>query len=514
MKLVCDSCQARYSIGDDRVAGKVFKIRCKKCSHVMVIRGTTLEPPAEPPIDDAWYAVVDGEQAGPLPRAELVRRHAAGELDDDALVWREGMEEWASYGAVAELRGEATRVEPAPVAPAPASDLFGTRTDDVFGEVAVVTRRDAPVDEPVGADAPRLHGERNENSVLFTLGNLAKLASPQPRAGAASAGAAGAAGSEGSGLIDIRALASSFAPAAKAGQAIGTVDDLPTYGPVTFGEPIVLVPTARRATDRRLIYALVAAIAMLVMVAVVLVILSARDHGSAQAATAPVPPAVASSSTPPADRDDQVAAGAPTTTTSEAATPAPTTPTTTGEAPEPAPTSTPSTPSTATRATPPPASSSRASSRAATSRASSTRTTASTTRTTRTTPSLTVREPDNQCTAVSCAVDGYAGTCCEAFRPKTPTPGGRSTGARPENLDRAALSAGIATIRAQACGNRSAARGDVTVSVKVSAEGGVTAVKIKSSPDPALSSCVIAAVQRGTFAKTQRGGSFSYFWRF
>src|SRR5690606_22445969 len=29
MKIVCDSCGAKYSIADEKVAGKVFKIRCK-----------------------------------------------------------------------------------------------------------------------------------------------------------------------------------------------------------------------------------------------------------------------------------------------------------------------------------------------------------------------------------------------------------------------------------------------------------------------------------------------------
>ena len=39
MKIVCDNCGAKYSIADEKVAGKVFKIRCKKCTHVIVVRG-------------------------------------------------------------------------------------------------------------------------------------------------------------------------------------------------------------------------------------------------------------------------------------------------------------------------------------------------------------------------------------------------------------------------------------------------------------------------------------------
>ncbi|HEX2660455.1 MAG TPA: zinc-ribbon domain-containing protein, partial [Polyangia bacterium] len=40
MKIVCDSCSTKYSISDDKVRGKVFKIRCKKCSHIIVVKGT------------------------------------------------------------------------------------------------------------------------------------------------------------------------------------------------------------------------------------------------------------------------------------------------------------------------------------------------------------------------------------------------------------------------------------------------------------------------------------------
>ena len=39
MKIVCDKCATKYSIADEKVRGKVFKIRCKKCSHVIVVKG-------------------------------------------------------------------------------------------------------------------------------------------------------------------------------------------------------------------------------------------------------------------------------------------------------------------------------------------------------------------------------------------------------------------------------------------------------------------------------------------
>jgi predicted Zn finger-like uncharacterized protein len=77
MKIVCEACQAKYSIADEKVRGKVFKIRCKKCSHVIVVRGTgeaggasgefASSPSSAPDLalDAGWHIVVEGEQVGP-----------------------------------------------------------------------------------------------------------------------------------------------------------------------------------------------------------------------------------------------------------------------------------------------------------------------------------------------------------------------------------------------------------------------------------------------------------------
>ncbi|MBN2360253.1 MAG: zinc-ribbon domain-containing protein, partial [Deltaproteobacteria bacterium] len=38
MKFFCDKCNTKYSIADDKVRGKILKIRCKKCGNVIVVR--------------------------------------------------------------------------------------------------------------------------------------------------------------------------------------------------------------------------------------------------------------------------------------------------------------------------------------------------------------------------------------------------------------------------------------------------------------------------------------------
>src|SRR5262249_51097620 len=96
MKIVCGSCQAKYSIADEKVAGKVFKIRCKRCSEVIVVRGDQEDPGGasapeaqqdEAPADAIWHVVVNGEQAGPYAPAQLADMINSGTLDWEAYVW-------------------------------------------------------------------------------------------------------------------------------------------------------------------------------------------------------------------------------------------------------------------------------------------------------------------------------------------------------------------------------------------------------------------------------------------
>ena len=38
MKFVCDRCQTKYSIPDERVRGKVLKVKCKTCANLITVR--------------------------------------------------------------------------------------------------------------------------------------------------------------------------------------------------------------------------------------------------------------------------------------------------------------------------------------------------------------------------------------------------------------------------------------------------------------------------------------------
>ena len=295
MKIVCDSCGAKYQIADDKVApGKVFKIRCKKCSSVIVVRGDQ-EPEEQ---DEAtrvfdyggeavWHVVVDGEQQGPFAPLQLGGLLSDGKIDPDTYVWKDGFDGWKAMREVPELAsvigtlGADAPVESADLfatadageADAGDADLFGSASSSPFAggggakeskaaskgaglfasgggldDDEVVASRPSP---RVSADEANLTGQRNENSVLFSLSNLQALATgPAPAAASSSkassssssAGSfsapaaaapkqsAGFASGEASGLIDIRALASSAAAPRSAPAKSSSVDDLLSIG--------------------------------------------------------------------------------------------------------------------------------------------------------------------------------------------------------------------------------------------------------------------------------------------
>jgi predicted Zn finger-like uncharacterized protein len=282
MKIVCDACGTSYFLEDGRVAGRSFKFRCKQCAHVIVMPGTRA-PTAEPAAAGTWHAVIDGIPR-PVALDDLRRLAAAGVLGDRTLVWREGFDDWRELGKVDGLRAAgAVSVEIAPEAgrDSTAVDVPKARAD--------TTGDAAPEDRP--GPAP-LRGVRHENSVLFSLGNLARLAAPAPAA------AAPAGRTEGSGLLDIQSLARSLVPA-RGERGATEVGELPVYGALPFSEPAVLIPSSPPRRDRRLIWALAATAGALAVATVILLVVVMRGGTAAHAGTPPAPPPVPSASPPP-----------------------------------------------------------------------------------------------------------------------------------------------------------------------------------------------------------------------
>lgn len=61
-----------------------------------------------------WYYVAQGQQAGPLDDAQLEQMRANGTIQDDTLIWHEGMPNWQPYR---EVKGGAAAPPPPMAAP-------------------------------------------------------------------------------------------------------------------------------------------------------------------------------------------------------------------------------------------------------------------------------------------------------------------------------------------------------------------------------------------------------------
>jgi predicted Zn finger-like uncharacterized protein len=592
MKIVCDACQAKYSISDDKVQGKVFKIRCKKCSNIIVVRGnaSAAEPapaPAQekdtrvydygyeggdqPPAGDesVWHVVINQDQVGPMTAVDVQQRFAAGEIDGEAYIWREGFADWlplAQVDTFAELVAQGSPTAAAPAGPSAGASavaaMFAGGSEDGSGRsdpgdlfaaasAGAAQRDDDGGDlfgtKPAAAQgtqpSSKLRGERNENSVLFSLNNLAQLASnkpapsPAPSSSSSSpspAGAAtGAAGGEGSGLIDIRSMASAYLGGAGAGQAkpvsagIGSMDDLPVFGGGGFSEPAVIVPiAASRSNNNKLMYALIGSVGLLVVAAVVVVVVLLK---SGSGGTNNAPPAQLASAADkagaPSDKATEPGAGvkpAETKPTAPPTEPKPSDSTATDSKPadsKDGKTATNDASSDAKRqAPPPPRKTSTSTSAPPKSSKPSDKTAAAAPPPSK--DAAAAKDTGGGCDEVSCVLNNYEGACCAKFKKGGGKPAGGGTGDRPaggkgdlpDGLDRGMISEGVGKVKARvmACGDKSSAKGIVKVSVKVGADGNVTGVTVKQTPDAGLGDCVAGAMQKATFAKTQTGGSFAY----
>jgi predicted Zn finger-like uncharacterized protein len=162
MKFVCDRCTTKYSIADEKVRGRILKIRCKSCSNIITVkesvpspisvtsgesdrtvitsgphiaraaaaavhagvargRGAPPSPPGAAPGDDIqWFMAIAGVQKGPFPRKVLIDRLAALAANSDVHVWNDTLDGWRPPAEVPQIARELqARHRPDPTPPAP-----------------------------------------------------------------------------------------------------------------------------------------------------------------------------------------------------------------------------------------------------------------------------------------------------------------------------------------------------------------------------------------------------------
>jgi len=105
----CDRCGHRYSVPDERVRGQPFRVTCRACGHVVVVRpgeppahadaaAPAAVPPAAPwasttarfPVADEGPAVGGTEAAGDAPGAPAAAAAPPGRAEDAAAAFFAG----------------------------------------------------------------------------------------------------------------------------------------------------------------------------------------------------------------------------------------------------------------------------------------------------------------------------------------------------------------------------------------------------------------------------------------
>jgi predicted Zn finger-like uncharacterized protein len=378
MKIQCQSCQAKYTIADEKVLGKVVKIRCKKCSATIVINGNETRP-AEDNADtnvfdyaaqssEQWTVnVADGDQRTMSPQ-EIANEYRAGVINDETYCWKDGMADWLPLREIEQLYGaaklpgmrqpqasfdeisvppqsvpapaqaagalfssaEVANAVDSPFAPGHANGngsgngagaLFGGggaaevhaapaaarraggrgQGGDLFGNAATaggeedVMTSAVPGAAAAGAaatqDDGKLTGQRNENSVLFSLNALTSTAKEEPKLGNQTT-----ATGDGSGLIDIRALSATMGANDDKKDKGARVDDIMNLsGGGAFGAalaaPILAPPPLEAAfatggggdtnkSNKTLLIAILGAAALIAVGIVVAVVIVTRQPAS------------------------------------------------------------------------------------------------------------------------------------------------------------------------------------------------------------------------------------------
>src|SRR5579859_674365 len=99
MKITCQACASKYTIADDKVLGKVVKIRCKKCGATIFVNGsdgttsTGSDADHEPlsrygaQTPEGWTVnVADGDQRT-MSDEEVVAAFRAGTIREETFFW-------------------------------------------------------------------------------------------------------------------------------------------------------------------------------------------------------------------------------------------------------------------------------------------------------------------------------------------------------------------------------------------------------------------------------------------
>ena len=177
MKFVCDRCQTRYSVADEKVRQRILRIRCKTCGNVITVQAGEMvpgaqdsskgpEPGARASSESAagsssspsrpssslpeWFVAVEGVEQGPLSCTDAAKTIVSLKTEQSVHVWKEGMDGWKRPQDVAIIAQEIGLLKGPPAGPsshAPAEPAHANPS-------SVPRPTPAPADSAPGVRAP------------------------------------------------------------------------------------------------------------------------------------------------------------------------------------------------------------------------------------------------------------------------------------------------------------------------------------------------------------------------
>ncbi len=192
MKITCQACHAKYTIADEKVLGKVVKIRCKKCGATIVVdgndpaahTGSSRPPPPSPSFEhaahgqrDTWTVNVGDADQRAMTAPEVVAAYRAGHVNDETFCWKDGMSDWVALREIESLHAACTapRARAAPEPPANEDEL-PTRIQDTAMMLGAVRRADGPSPQGTSTRAATDMNGRQENAAAASIAGSARRA--------------------------------------------------------------------------------------------------------------------------------------------------------------------------------------------------------------------------------------------------------------------------------------------------------------------------------------------------
>jgi predicted Zn finger-like uncharacterized protein len=153
MRIICEKCNTKYSAPDEKVRGKTFKIRCRKCQEIIIIRGTQV-PAEEPKIEEIkWHLVLDGAQKGPFTLKEIKNLYSEGKINFDTYAWRSGFSNWMYIKDIQELNQHLKKPQDLPKTTMASksvvsADTHKTPSQEAPRKEVITSKEERPFSEP------------------------------------------------------------------------------------------------------------------------------------------------------------------------------------------------------------------------------------------------------------------------------------------------------------------------------------------------------------------------------